>query len=71
MWMNSLLIMKKPVWHSKGKIMGNMKKEDFADPKGVLEYNEAQSPLWFWNDRLEKAELEKQLSLMTEKGDYM
>ncbi len=48
--------------------MGNMKKEDFADPKGVLEYNEAQSPLWFWNDRLEKAELEKQLSLMTEKG---
>ena len=45
--------------------MGNMKKEDFADPKGVLEYNEAQSPLWFLNDRVEKAELEKLLSLMT------
>lgn len=45
-----------------------MKKEYFTDPKGVLEYNEAQSPLWFWNDRLEKAELEKQLCLMTEKG---
>lgn len=45
-----------------------MKKEYFANPKGVLEYNEAQSPLWFWNDRLEKNELENQLSLMTEKG---
>lgn len=45
-----------------------MKKEYFTDPKGVLEYNEAQSPLWFWNDKLEKEELEKQLSLMTEKG---
>ncbi len=44
-----------------------MEKEKFQHPQLVAEWNEAQSPLWFWNDKLEKKELQRQLSLMTEK----
>ncbi|MDO5425503.1 MAG: hypothetical protein Q4F41_17465 [Eubacteriales bacterium] len=45
-----------------------MKKEDFRKPEHVSAWNEAQSPLWFWNDKLEQEELVRQLTLMTEKG---
>ena len=45
-----------------------MKKEHFMHPENIREFQEAQAPLWFWNDKLEKEELERQLTLMTEKG---
>ncbi len=45
-----------------------MDEKDFRHPEHKKEYDEAQVPLWFWNDKLEKAELEHQMKLMTEAG---
>ena len=45
-----------------------MKKEDFRDPTHDPALNEAQTPLWFWNDRLTDDELKRQLSLMSDSG---
>jgi hypothetical protein len=45
-----------------------MDKKDFMHPEHKKEYDEAQVPLWFWNDKLEKSELEHQMKLMTDAG---
>lgn len=34
-----------------------MQKDFFRSPEQVREWNEAQVPLWFWNDRLKRDEL--------------
>lgn len=45
-----------------------MKKEVWNTPKQEASLDEAQTPLWFWNDKLEKEELLRQLELKTEVG---
>lgn len=45
-----------------------MKEEIFFHPEKIKELGEAQSPLWFWNDKLKKKELVRQMELMTSKG---
>jgi hypothetical protein len=45
-----------------------MDKDKFKHPELVKELNEAQVPLWFWNDRLDESELIHQLELMSSKG---
>ncbi len=45
-----------------------MKKEIWANPKNEHSLNESQTPFWFWNDKLEKDEIVRQLKLKTEKG---
>lgn len=45
-----------------------MKEEIFLHPEKIKELGEAQSPLWFWNDKLKKEELVRQMELMTSKG---
>lgn len=45
-----------------------MDKNVFKDPKSCKKTDVAQSPFWFWNDKLEKEELLRQLKLMSEKG---
>lgn len=43
-------------------------KEKFVQPDIVAEWDEAQVPLWFWNDKLEDAELKRQMECMTWAG---
>ena len=45
-----------------------MNREDFKNPQRVAALDEAQVPLWFWNDVLTPEELARQLKLMTEAG---
>ena len=45
-----------------------MKKEIWKNPKAERSLNEAQTPLWFWNDQLETEELLCQLNMKTEIG---
>lgn len=45
-----------------------MNKEIWKNPKIVRELDEAETPLWFWNAKLEKEELIRQLKLQTEIG---
>lgn len=45
-----------------------MKKEIWKNPREEKSLDGAQSPLWFWNDRLEEGELVRQLELQTENG---
>lgn len=45
-----------------------MNKEVWSNPKQEKSLDEAQSPLWFWNDKLEKEELLRQLEMKTEIG---
>ena len=45
-----------------------MDKKIWKDPKQEQSLDEAQTPLWFWNDRLETEELERQLKMQTEIG---
>lgn len=45
-----------------------MKKEIWSNPRLEKSLDEAQTPLWFWNDRLEKDELLRQLKMQTEIG---
>lgn len=42
-----------------------MDKKQFQYPQHVKALDEAQSPLWFWNDALTKEELQRQLVLMS------
>ena len=44
-----------------------MNKEEFI--KGTSpETGETQVPLWFWNEKLDEKEIERQLKLMSKKG---
>lgn len=45
-----------------------MNKEIWKNPGSVVALDESQSPLWFWNDRLEEKELIRQLQMKTEVG---
>ncbi len=45
-----------------------MDKKIWERPEDVKELDEAQCPLWFWNDKLENAELSRQLELMSSVG---
>lgn len=45
-----------------------MKKDIWKEPQKEKSLNEAQVPLWFWNDKLDKDELIRQLKLQTEIG---
>ncbi|WP_346909963.1 glycosyl hydrolase [Faecalicatena orotica] len=45
-----------------------MKKEIWKDPQKEKSLDGAQSPLWFWNDRLDEKELIRQLEMQTENG---
>lgn len=45
-----------------------MDKAIFKNPKNINDLDIAQSPFWFWNDKLEKEELLRQMKLMSEKG---
>ena len=45
-----------------------MKKEIWKNPFPEKSLDEAQSPLWFWNDKLEKEELLRQLKMKSETG---
>lgn len=45
-----------------------MKKEIWKNPGKEASLDQAQSPLWFWNDKLEKEELLRQLELKTSVG---
>ncbi len=45
-----------------------MKKEIWKHPKQESSLDEAEVPLWFWNAKLEKEELLRQLNLQTEIG---
>ena len=45
-----------------------MEKEVWQNPKKEHTLDEAQTPLWFWNDKLEKEELQRQLKMQTEVG---
>lgn len=45
-----------------------MDKNIFQSPKGCKALDQAQSPFWFWNDKLEDEEILRQLRLMTEAG---
>lgn len=45
-----------------------MDKEIWKNPGAETSLDESQAPLWFWNDRLEKEELIRQLKLKTSVG---
>ncbi|WP_180272730.1 glycosyl hydrolase [Konateibacter massiliensis] len=45
-----------------------MEKEIWKNPKQERSLDEAETPLWFWNDKLEKEELQRQLKLQTDIG---
>ena len=45
-----------------------MERKHFEHPEKVKSLGEAQAPLWFWNDKLEKEELLRQLEQMSAKG---
>lgn len=45
-----------------------MKKEIWKNPQKEPSLDQSQSPLWFWNDRLEKKELLRQLELKSSVG---
>ncbi|WP_035776438.1 glycosyl hydrolase, partial [Butyrivibrio sp. VCB2001] len=45
-----------------------MDREIWKNPESVKGLDEAQCPLWFWNDKLENEELVRQLRLMSEVG---
>lgn len=45
-----------------------MRKDIWQNPKRESSLDEAQTPLWFWNDKLEKEELLRQLKLQSEVG---
>lgn len=45
-----------------------MDRKDFLNPQDCRELDQAQSPFWFWNDKLEDEEILRQLKLMTEAG---
>ncbi len=45
-----------------------MDKKIWKDPKNEKRLDEAQTPLWFWNDKLETDELKRQLEMQTEIG---
>lgn len=45
-----------------------MEKNIWKSPKEAQILDEAQTPLWFWNDKLETEELKRQLKLQTEIG---
>lgn len=45
-----------------------MNKEIWKNPKAECSLNEAQTPLWFWNDQLETGQLLRQLDMKTEIG---
>ena len=45
-----------------------MDREIWKNPESVKRLDEAQCPLWFWNDKLENDELVRQLRLMSEVG---
>ncbi len=45
-----------------------MDKKIWQNPKAAHQLDEAETPLWFWNDKLEKEELERQLKMQTEIG---
>lgn len=45
-----------------------MNKQDFLNPQACRGLDEAQSPFWFWNDKLEDEEILRQLKLMTDAG---
>ncbi len=45
-----------------------MRKEIWKEPGAETALDESQCPLWFWNDRLEEAELLRQLELKTDVG---
>ena len=45
-----------------------MNKQDFLNPQACRVLDEAQSPFWFWNDKLEDEEILRQLKLMTDAG---
>ena len=45
-----------------------MDKDIWKRPENVKELDEAQCPLWFWNDKLEDGEIKRQLELMSSVG---
>ena len=45
-----------------------MDRKIWKNPESVKSLDEAQCPLWFWNDKLENEELVRQLRLMSEVG---
>ncbi len=45
-----------------------MDKDIWRDPQSKETLDEAQCPLWFWNDKLEDEELKRQLALMSSVG---
>lgn len=45
-----------------------MDREIWKNPQAAKELEEAEIPLWFWNDKLEKTELLRQLKMKTEIG---
>lgn len=45
-----------------------MEKKLWENPKEVADFDEAQNPLWFWNDRLTTEELIRQLHMKTDVG---
>ena len=45
-----------------------MNKEIWKDPQAYTELEEAEVPLWFWNDKLETDELNRQMDLMASVG---
>ena len=45
-----------------------MDRKIWKDPVAEKTLDEAQCPLWFWNDKLEDPELDRQLELMSEVG---
>ena len=45
-----------------------MNKSDFLNPRDCKALDQAQTPFWFWNDKLEDEEILRQLKLMTEAG---
>lgn len=45
-----------------------MNKDVFLHPEKIKELGEAQSPLWFWNDKLDREEIIRQMELMASKG---
>lgn len=45
-----------------------MNKSDFLSPRDCKALDQAQTPFWFWNDKLEDDEILRQLKLMSEAG---
>lgn len=45
-----------------------MKADVWENPKNEKSLDEAQTPLWFWNDKLDEKELDRQLNMQSEIG---